>query len=68
MKGLIRNYGTQVALVGSPTVTILGRDGALASATVTVEVNSSALTFRVQSGSVLNVRWVGSLQTSEVLF
>jgi len=69
VKGLIRNYGTVVSLVGSPTVTILGRDGPLASADVTVEVyNSDTLAFRVSSGSALNVRWIGCLQTSEVSF
>lgn len=69
VKGLVRNYGTQVALVGSPIVTTLGRDSALALSSVTVGVDSSgALTFRVSSGSSLNVRWIGSLETSEVSF
>jgi len=70
VKGLIRNYGTEVALVGTPTVTVLGRHG-ITSATVTVDVSSAsggALIFRVQSGSTLNVRWVAHLQTAEVQF
>ena len=70
VKGLIRNYGTEVALVGTPTVTVLGRD-VITSATVTVDLSAAvggALIFRVQSGSDLNVRWVAHLQTAEVQF
>lgn len=70
VKGLIRNYGGEVALVGSPIVTIINREGVLASATVAAQANNIAdqLEFRLQSATALNVRWVISLSTSEVVF
>jgi hypothetical protein len=66
IKGLIRNYGAVVDIVGTPIVTILARDNGSITASVTAA--SGGLSVRVQGPPNVNTRWVASLRTSEVVF
>jgi hypothetical protein len=66
VKGMIHNYGGNTGFVGTPTVTLLGEDSA--SLGVTAVISASQLVLRVTGISGLNVRWVASLRTSEVVF
>ena len=66
VKGMISNYGGSVGFIGTPTVTVLGRDSATLN--VTALVSGSRLALQVTGITLLSVRWVATLRTSEVVF
>lgn len=66
--GCIENNSGTTALVGSPTVTILGEDVPAWDATLVADDTNDALEVRVTGAAATTIRWVASVRTVEVSF
>lgn len=70
--GLIKRGANAAAtsLVGSPTITVIAADAALASATASVNADTTngALDILVSGIAATTMTWVGSIKTAEVTF
>lgn len=66
VKGVVRSFGGVIALVGAPSVTLLGRTSA--SLNVTAQVVGDRWVLSVTGISGFNVRWVANVRTAEVQF
>lgn len=62
------NTAATTAIVGTPTVTSLGGDSALSSASVAVSANTTlgAVAFTVTGVAATNLRWMALIETVEV--
>lgn len=62
------NTASTIALVGTPTITSLGGDAALSSASVAVSANTTlgSVAFTVTGIASTNLRWVALVETVEV--
>ncbi|MBN2231758.1 MAG: hypothetical protein JW781_02910, partial [Deltaproteobacteria bacterium] len=65
IEGVIENVGGVTALIGTPTVTVLGEDDAAWNVQVLASDTLDALLPQVQ-GNGETIRWVATVQTSEV--
>jgi len=68
VKGLIENVSGTTAVVGTPTVTVLGEDNPAWDLTVQADDTSDALVFKGTGEASTNIRWVAMVKTAEVMF
>jgi len=65
--GLCRRTGSgNIAFVGTPTSTLLGRDNASHSVTATVNTSTQSLDFVCQGTANANINWVGKVELVHV--
>jgi hypothetical protein len=66
--GCIRRGATAgaTALVGSPTITVLGEDTAAWDVTILADMSNGGLIIRVTGEADKTIRWVGSLSIAQV--
>ena len=67
IQGLIENIGGVTALIGTPSVTVLGEDDTAWNVQVLADNTNDALLIEVMGNSE-TIRWVASVQTAEVTF
>jgi len=65
IEGLVENIGGTTALVGTPTVAVLGEDDAAWDAQAIADDTTDALDIQVQ-GNGEAIRWVARVSTAEV--
>jgi hypothetical protein len=66
--GLIENVGGTSALVGTPTVTVLGEDDASWDVSVAADDANDALEITATGAAATNIRWVAAVRSAEVKF
>jgi len=66
IEGAIENVGGVTALVGTPTVTVLGEDDAAWDVTVTADNTNDQLDIDVTGAAATNINWTGTLTVTAV--
>ena len=66
MEGVIYNNGGTTALVGTPTITVLGEDTAAWDVTISADDTNDALDIQVIGENSKTIRWVGTIRMAQV--
>jgi hypothetical protein len=64
--GLIANHAGTTALVGTPTITVLGEDDTAWNLFVSADDGNDALSIKGLGRPATTVRWVATVETTEV--
>ena len=66
--GVIENVGGTTALVGTPTVTVLGEDDPAWGVTVAADDAADSLSVVATGAAATTIRWVAAVRSAEVAF